>query len=63
MPLKPNHDIRTMIKQANIYAYQVAEQLQVHENTLFRMLRRELSTQEKEQIIQAIEAIKQYNSK
>jgi uncharacterized protein (DUF433 family) len=58
MQSKSNLDIRQRIRDSKIYAWQVAEHLGIHENTLFRMLRRDLTDLEKTQILAAIETIK-----
>lgn len=52
-----NSDIRNLIKEENLFFWQVAEHMQIHENTLYRMLRQKLSDEQKEKIINAIEAL------
>jgi wyosine [tRNA(Phe)-imidazoG37] synthetase (radical SAM superfamily) len=55
----PNSDIRSAIKESKIYTWQVAEELNVHENTLYRMLRRPLSDKKKEEILNIISKLSQ----
>lgn len=62
MKQKPNQEIRTLIKKSNVYAWEVAEQLNCHENSLFRILRRELNDSEKERILRAIETVKKHSA-
>lgn len=54
---KANEDIRTMLKEKKIPVYAVADVLGVHDNTLFRRLRFELSTQEKLKLINIIDEL------
>lgn len=49
-----NMDIRQAIKKSNLFVWQVAEKLGVHENTFYRTLRKELSSEEKQRIMTAI---------
>jgi hypothetical protein len=56
--MKTNEDIRKLIKQSDFCLWQVADKLEVHENTLFRWLRKELSKEEKERILKAVEKLK-----
>jgi hypothetical protein len=57
MTVKANVDIRSRIKKSGFYAWQVAEKLGVHENTFFRMLRKELSEQKKCRVNEAIKEL------
>lgn len=59
MTIKNNLDIREEVKKAGLRYWQIAETLNIHENTLCRRLRKELSNQEKEKIRQAINTILQ----
>lgn len=52
-----NNEIRKTIKDSKLYFYEVAEKLDIHENTLFRMLRRDLSIKQKESIFCAIKEL------
>lgn len=53
-----NNDIRNVLKKENIYMWQIAEKLEMHETTLIKKFRRELSKDQKMQIISAVESIK-----
>lgn len=55
---KENQDVRQAMKNAGIFHWEVAEVLEISENTLVRRLRRELPTEAKQQIYEAIESIK-----
>ncbi|MBE2973390.1 hypothetical protein [Priestia megaterium] len=55
---KRNNDIRSAISNAQLTTWLVAEKLGVHENTLFRKLRKELPNEEKTKIMKAINALK-----
>lgn len=61
--VKANTDIRTALKTAKIPIWACAAVIGVHENTLLRKLRFELSEQEKKPIFEAIERIKENESK
>ncbi len=61
--VKANTDIRTALKMAKIPIWACAAVIGVHENTLLRKLRFELSEQEKKPIFEAIERIKENESK
>ncbi|WP_047981534.1 hypothetical protein [Ornithinibacillus contaminans] len=52
-----NNEIRKTIKESKLYFYEVAEKLNIHENTLFRMLRRDLSTKQEDAILSAIKEL------
>jgi DNA-binding NtrC family response regulator len=54
---KCNHEIKDAMKRSKIYTWEVAEQLEMHENTLYRKMRKELSEQLKEKIYDAIEKL------
>lgn len=49
-----NSDIRKLMKQQKVPAYAIAAVLGVHENTVFRKLRFELSTKDKKMFAQII---------
>lgn len=49
-----NVDIRNEIRNAGLFHWQVAEQMNVSECTFCRILRRELSTEKKEAVRTAI---------
>ena len=52
-----NLDIRAAIKKARIFNYEVAAHLGISETSFSRMLRKELSDEEKKQIFAAIEQL------
>ncbi|MBY0005740.1 hypothetical protein H7K05_10425 [Priestia aryabhattai] len=54
---KRNNDIRGAISNAQLTTWLVAEKLGVHENTLFRKLRKELTNEEKIKIMSAIKEL------
>jgi hypothetical protein len=56
--MKPNSEIRNLIRVSGIYSWQVAEKLGMHENSLYRMLRKELDSEEKNKIYQALDDLK-----
>jgi len=56
---KANKDIRDYLDRLNIKHWQLAEELEVHEITLCRWLRYELTDDRKEMILKAIERIKE----
>lgn len=58
---KANNDIRSALKMAKIPIWACAAEIGVHENTLLRKLRFELSDKEKMPIFEAIERIKSEN--
>lgn len=53
-----NTEIRTELKAAKIPYWKIAEKLGVHENTIIRRMRRELSEEERKRFYAAIETIK-----
>lgn len=56
--MKRNQDLRNLIRDANICNWQVAESLEISDNTFYVMLRKKLSDTERERIIAAIEKAK-----
>jgi hypothetical protein len=52
--LKSNQELRNYIKCLDLYLWEVAEQMNVHENTLSRLLRKELSYDNQRVVYQAI---------
>ncbi|ESU33243.1 hypothetical protein G3A_07195 [Bacillus sp. 17376] len=54
MKVKENQDLREKIKHSNFFAYEVAAKLGCHENTLFRLLRKKLTEEQKQTILDAI---------
>lgn len=56
--MKPNTDIRNLIRVSGFCSWQVAGKLGMHENSLYRMLRTELDENDKTKIFQALEQLK-----
>lgn len=54
-----NKEIKQLLKTEKIAYWQIGEVLGVHENTICRKLRKELTSQEKEQFLQAISELKE----
>lgn len=52
-----NQDLRTLMKSKNISQFDIAEFLNVSEMTVFRMLRRDLTGEERKKIKSAIAEI------
>ncbi|TJZ40066.1 hypothetical protein FA002_00405 [Priestia megaterium] len=59
--IKRNQDLRTAIKKTGIYNWQIAEYLKVHENTFLRLLRKNLSENERKEIFTIIELLSERN--
>jgi hypothetical protein len=57
--MKPNTDIRNLFRVSGFCTWQVAKILGMHENSLYRLLRKELGEQEKKQIFQALEKLEE----
>lgn len=53
-----NTEIKEFIKKSGLTQWKIADFLQIHENTLVRRLRYELSPEEKQEIYKAIEELK-----
>lgn len=53
---KNNKPIRDAMRVAGIAAWQLADMLGVHENTVYRMLRHELSPEDQQDIVALIES-------
>ena len=57
-----NNDIKLEMFKANLKQFQLADLLRIHEGTLSKKLsRKELSTEEKEKILNAIKIYKEEN--
>ena len=57
-----NKEIRALMKKEKIYLWQVAEVLVIHETTLIKRFRTEMSDDHKNQVLTAIEVIKQWRT-
>lgn len=53
-----NRDVRQAVEDANLYLWQVADEIGVTDSTFSRKLRREMDDSEKATIFQAIEKLK-----
>lgn len=53
-----NNTLRNLLKREKIYMWEVADKLGIHETTLIKKFRRELTKDQQLQIISAIESIK-----
>ncbi|TMN21920.1 hypothetical protein [Lentibacillus cibarius] len=60
--MKRNKELRQIIKESKVYNWQVAEAMNMHENTLYRMLRRPLSSTEKQRIIELVKELSSLNN-
>lgn len=59
----PNQDIRDELKKYGVFTWELARELQVHETTLYRYLRNELSTDEKKHYHNLITTLVQQKEK
>ena len=53
-----NAEIRTELKSAKIPYWRIADKLGVHENTIVRRMRKELSEDDRKKFLAAIDTIK-----
>ena len=53
-----NTQIKAVMRDNNIYMWQVAKKLNVHESSFCKWFREELSEERKQQVILAVEEIK-----
>lgn len=53
-----NKDIRNRLKKENIYLWQIADKLGIHETTLIKKLRKELTKEQNMQLLSAVESIR-----
>lgn len=53
-----NRQIRAMMEKDDIYLWQIAKVLSIHETTLVKRFRNELSQEQLQQVLSAVEAIK-----
>jgi hypothetical protein len=56
--MKRNQDIRDYIRDSKICNWQVAEQLEISDNSFYMLLRKNLTDEERGRIMKAIEAAK-----
>ena len=57
-----NKETRELMKKEKIYLWQVAEVLVIHETTLIKRFRTEMSDDHKNQVLTAIQVIKQWRT-
>lgn len=55
--LKANTDVRKAFKEQSVPVWAVAAEMGVHENTVYRKLRFELTEQEKQHILSIIKSL------
>lgn len=53
-----NRQIRAIMEKDDIYLWQIAEKLSIHETTLVKRFRNELTKEQMQQVLSAIEGIK-----
>lgn len=53
-----NKEIEALLKQQKIYKWQVAKKIGIHETSFIRWFREELSQEQVQQVMSAIEEIK-----
>lgn len=53
-----NKEIRDIMKQEKIFIWQIAEVLSIHETTMIKRFRTEMTDKQKQQVISAIEEIR-----
>lgn len=53
-----NSDVRIGARNAGVYLWQIAERMGMYDTNFSKMLRRELSTEKKEQIFRIIEELR-----
>jgi hypothetical protein len=55
--MKRNQDIRDYIRDSKICNWQVAEQLEISDNSFYMLLRKNLTDEERGRIMKAIQAV------
>lgn len=58
-----NLEIIRLLKKENIYRWQIAERIGIHETTFCRWFRKELTPEQVQQILTAVEEIKKQRLK
>lgn len=53
-----NQEIRDLLKEANVKQWQIADELGISEGNLSRKMRYEVSEEEKQMILEAIDRVK-----
>ncbi|MDV6378222.1 hypothetical protein ORD22_08170 [Sporosarcina sp. GW1-11] len=59
---KANTDVRSHLKQSDIFIWEVAKELGIHESSLYRLLRTEMTNEQKQQIIDVVTKIQKERS-
>lgn len=59
--MQRNQDIRNAIRSAGVPVWLVAEKLGVHENTLYRHLRKKLHRDQREELLKVIKELGKSN--
>ena len=54
-----NTEVRDHIKNNGLYYWQIAEYMKIHESEFSRMLRREMSEETKQKILEAVYALRE----
>jgi len=53
-----NREIRNIMKKDKIYMWQIADKLSIHETTLVKRFRHELTSEGQQEVLSAIEAVR-----
>ncbi|CAH0177885.1 hypothetical protein SRABI84_01349 [Peribacillus simplex] len=56
-----NLELRERIKSSKVYMYQIADALGIHENTLYRLLRKELPISKKTEMLNVLNELQLNN--
>ncbi|MBT2755890.1 hypothetical protein J7E71_08010 [Mesobacillus foraminis] len=59
MTTTANEEIRKLLKKEKVHAWQVADALEIHENTFCKRMRKELSEEEKNVVYEVIQQLKE----
>ena len=60
--VKANTDVRAHLKESNIFIWEAAKELEMHESSLYRLLRTEMTDEQKQQIIDVVNKIQNERS-
>ncbi|ARI78811.1 hypothetical protein [Halobacillus mangrovi] len=55
--MKTNAEIRLAINNSGFFTWEIAQKLDVHENTFYRWMRTEMTDEKKQMIIKAIDEV------
>jgi Zn-finger protein len=56
---KKNQDIKKLMRTYKVFTWECADELGIHENTLYRLLRKELPDETKERIYKAVQRVRE----